>query len=130
MELDRSNVTLQSTALHFSSTLIYPHWSRTYFDDFISVYQSNMLDSVLQLLFTSSSVVLFSFSQINFDGGLSMDILTPAAWNPSIRISQLLMTIYSLLTEPNADDPVMPEIAHLFKNDRARHDQVILFVFD
>ncbi len=56
-----------------------------------------------------------------------MDILGNE-WSPVIHISQLLMTIYSLFTEPNTDEPVMPEIADLFKHDRAQHDEVIQFV--
>jgi hypothetical protein len=38
--------------------------------------------------------------------------------------SQVLLSISSLLTDPNPDDPLMPEIAHLLKTNRAVHDKV------
>ena len=36
----------------------------------------------------------------------------------------MLLSLSSLLTDPNPDDPLMPEIAHLLKTDKRRHDQV------
>ena len=35
----------------------------------------------------------------------------------------MLLSISSLLTDPNPDDPLMPEIAHLLKTNRAVHDK-------
>jgi ubiquitin-conjugating enzyme E2 D/E len=34
----------------------------------------------------------------------------------------VLLSICSMLTEPNPDDPLIPEIAHLYKTDRASYD--------
>lgn len=34
----------------------------------------------------------------------------------------VLLSICSMLTEPNPDDPLVPEIAHLYKTDRASYD--------
>ena len=34
----------------------------------------------------------------------------------------MLLSICSLLTDPNPDDPLVPEIAQLYRSDRARHD--------
>lgn len=34
----------------------------------------------------------------------------------------VLLSICSLLTDPNPDDPLVPEIAHLYKHDRARYE--------
>jgi hypothetical protein len=34
----------------------------------------------------------------------------------------VLLSICSLLTDPNPDDPLVPEIAQLYRSDRARHD--------
>jgi ubiquitin-protein ligase len=31
---------------------------------------------------------------------------------------QVLLSICSLLTDPNPDDPLVPEIAHIYKTDR------------
>lgn len=35
---------------------------------------------------------------------------------------QVLLSICSLLTDPNPDDPMVPEIAHMYKTDRAKYD--------
>ena len=39
-------------------------------------------------------------------------LLTPRA------PAQVLLSICSLLTDPNPDDPLVPEIAHIYKTDR------------
>jgi len=57
------------------------------------------------------------------NGAISLDILTDQ-WSPSLSISSLLLSISSLLSDPNPDKPLVPEIATLFKNDRAKHDEV------
>lgn len=35
---------------------------------------------------------------------------------------QVLLSICSLLTDPNPDDPLVPEIAHMYKTDRAKYE--------
>ena len=35
---------------------------------------------------------------------------------------QVLLSISSLLCDPNPDDPLVPEIAHMFKTDRRRYE--------
>jgi hypothetical protein len=35
---------------------------------------------------------------------------------------QVLLSICSLLTDPNPDDPLVPEIAHMYKSDRAKYE--------
>lgn len=34
----------------------------------------------------------------------------------------MLLSICSLLTDPNPDDPLVPEIAHMYKTDRAKYE--------
>ena len=34
----------------------------------------------------------------------------------------MLLSICSLLMDPNADDPLVPEIAELYKRDRAKYE--------
>ena len=36
--------------------------------------------------------------------------------SPALTISKVLLSICSLLTDPNPDDPLVPEIARLFKS--------------
>ena len=47
-----------------------------------------------------------------------MEILDGGAWSPALSISNVLRTISSLLTDANPDDPLEPEIAHLYRTDR------------
>ena len=35
---------------------------------------------------------------------------------------QVLLSICSLLTDPNPDDPLVPEIAHMYKTDRVKYE--------
>lgn len=37
---------------------------------------------------------------------------------------QVLLSICSLLTDPNPDDPLVPEIAHMYKTDKSKYDSM------
>lgn len=43
--------------------------------------------------------------------------------SPALTISKVLLSICSLLTDPNPDDPLVPEIAHLYKSNRAEYEK-------
>ena len=58
---------------------------------------------------------------INANGSICLDILKDQ-WSPALTISKVLLSISSLLTDANPDDPLVPEIAHLYKTDRARYE--------
>jgi ubiquitin-conjugating enzyme E2 D/E len=44
--------------------------------------------------------------------------------SPALTISKVLLSICSLLTDPNPDDPLVPEIAKKFKNDRQGFNKI------
>lgn len=53
---------------------------------------------------------------VHTSGKICLDILKEH-WSPALTIEKILLSISSLLTDPNPNDPLSPEIAHLMKTN-------------
>ena len=62
----------------------------------------------------------FKPPKILFKTKICLDILN-VKWSPAMSISKVLLSIVSLLTDPNPDDPLEKDIAYLYINNREEY---------
>jgi ubiquitin-conjugating enzyme E2 D len=61
---------------------------------------------------------------IDEKGAICLDLLTDF-WSPAFYVTKILAAIRSLLYDPNPDDPIVPEAAHLCKTDLTRYESKV-----
>ncbi|KAK2196183.1 bifunctional Ubiquitin-conjugating enzyme E2/Ubiquitin-conjugating enzyme [Babesia duncani] len=107
------------------------HWQATIMGPHNSLYQNGVY--FLNIHFPSDypfkpPKVAFTTKvyhpNINNNGAICLDILKDQ-WSPALTISKVLLSISSLLTDPNPDDPLVPEIAQLYKTNRKLYESTV-----
>ena len=49
--------------------------------------------------------------------------LLKTTWSPALSLYKVILSLSSLLTDPNPSDPLVPAIAQEYRRDRKKHDQ-------
>jgi ubiquitin-conjugating enzyme E2 D/E len=62
---------------------------------------------------------------ITSDGTICIDILKDQ-WSSALRLNTVILSLSSLLANPNPNDPLVPEIANEFTHNRERYNKNVI----
>lgn len=104
------------------------HWAATIMGPRDSVYEGGIfalsIDFPQNYPFKPPKVKFLTkiyHPNINGSGGICLDILK-GNWSPALTISKVLISICSLLDDPNPDDPLVTDIADMYTKNRLQYD--------
>lgn len=94
-----------------------------------SVYEGGLFDVQIKLAhdypFSAPHMTMRTriyHMNINDRGGICIDILKHN-WSPALSLYKVILSLSSLLTDPNPRDPLVPSIANEYLKNRAQHDK-------
>ncbi len=61
---------------------------------------------------------------ISSDGGICIDILKDQ-WSSALRITKVLLSLSDLLANPNPNDPLVPDIAREYRDNKAKYEDKV-----
>mmetsp|Transcript_43384 Transcript_43384/g.90869 ORF Transcript_43384/g.90869 Transcript_43384/m.90869 type:complete len:150 (-) Transcript_43384:261-710(-) len=61
---------------------------------------------------------------ITEEGKVCLDIVSDS-WNPAVSIRQIILSLHTLLTDPNPSNPLRPEVAKLLSDDPAAFQEQV-----
>ncbi|XP_069124975.1 LOW QUALITY PROTEIN: ubiquitin-conjugating enzyme E2 D4-like [Argopecten irradians] len=108
------------------------HWTATIFGPEGTPYQGGMF--FLDMKFPTDypfKAPKVSFKtkiyhpNINSNGSICVDILR-SQWSPAFTVNKVLLSISSLMADPNPADPLVPEIAKLYEHDRQKFNKTAI----
>jgi len=60
---------------------------------------------------------------ISGNGDICLDILD-TRWSEELTLQNVVLSVLSLLTDANAEDPLCPDVARLYRQDRSKFNTV------
>ena len=61
-------------------------------------------------------------------GNICLDILNDSNWTPALKLSAVLLSISSLLNDPNPSSPLNHDAARQYTSNRAEYDRKVIEV--
>jgi len=108
------------------------HWTATIIGPIGSPFEGGKftLDIVFPLEFPFKPPIIkfknkMYHPNINTDGLICLDILKDQ-WSPALSIFKVLLSISSLLADPNPNDPLNPNVATIYKTNREYYNKMAM----